>query len=247
MLGKGEGYTRRTRGGGVCAAYYNWGRKHSKSEKQAFHEPGSFCGRHHRYKTWPLLWIWFNANRSPASWGPKSFYRAADTARDTYSVKLLCRRKGFWCRFFCCWTTSLLWRHIKRPCDPPDPIILSRSYDNKAYTINFTYQNGMLTMYITHPTPSSHAGRSTEYHMNRLRPYLLTDTLESFRAGAAAVRNACIWAKRQRNLFIESANETAQAVPSNVSFEASTRTKVPGESSWNRCKARLVSVVLSQI
>lgn len=160
---------------------------------------------------------------------------------------LLCRRKGFWCRFFCCWTTSLLWRHIKRPCDPPDPIILSRSYDNKAYTINFTYQNGMLTMYITHPTPSSHAGRSTEYHMNRLRPYLLTDTLESFRAGAAAVRNACIWAKRQRNLFIESANETAQAVPSNVSFEASTRTKVPGESSWNRCKARLVSVVLSQI
>jgi hypothetical protein len=57
-------------------------------------------------------------------------------------------------------------------------------------------------MYIIHPTESQNPNRRFEYYMNSLRGWLLTDSADSFRQGAAAYRNARDWAKEQRNRLI---------------------------------------------
>lgn len=90
-------------------------------------------------------------------------------------------------------------------------------YDNNAYTITSIYHSGVLRLYTTHPTPSTHPGRSTDYHMVPLRSYLLDDLAYSFREGVIALRNAREWAREKRDLFIQSANETAKAMPPKMS------------------------------
>lgn len=94
-------------------------------------------------------------------------------------------------------------------------------YDNNAYTITSIYHSGVLRLYTTHPSPSTHPERSTDYHMVPLRSYLLDDLTDSFREGAIALRNARDWAKEKRDLFIQSANETAKIMPPNTSSRAS--------------------------
>jgi hypothetical protein len=67
-------------------------------------------------------------------------------------------------------------------------------------------------MYTTHPTESQNPNRRSEYHMNPLRGWLLTDNADSFRQGAGAYRNARDWAKEQRNRLIQDANDKAQSM-----------------------------------
>ena len=54
-------------------------------------------------------------------------------------------------------------------------------YDYNAYTIESNYHGGTLKMYTTHPTESQNPNRRSEYHMNPLRGWLLTDSADSFR------------------------------------------------------------------
>ncbi|KAK0886891.1 hypothetical protein LTR02_017729 [Friedmanniomyces endolithicus] len=63
-------------------------------------------------------------------------------------------------------------------------------YDCNAYTLVPAYNSGAgtLQMYATHPRQS--AAGQTEYHMTQVRSYAMTDTSESFRQGAAALRNS---------------------------------------------------------
>ena len=90
-------------------------------------------------------------------------------------------------------------------------------YDNNAYTITYIYHPGVLRLYTTHPTPSTHPGRSTDHHMVPLRSYLLDDLIYSFREGVIALRNAREWAREKRDLFIQTANETAKIMPPKMS------------------------------
>ncbi|KAK0891091.1 hypothetical protein LTR91_024871, partial [Friedmanniomyces endolithicus] len=86
-------------------------------------------------------------------------------------------------------------------------------YDGNAYTLVPGYHAGMgaLQMYATHPRQS--AAGQTEYHMTQLRSYAMTDTSESFRQGAAALRNSRDLSKEQRDRLIASANATARRLP----------------------------------
>lgn len=80
-------------------------------------------------------------------------------------------------------------------------------FDINAYTITSTYHHsGLLTLYTTHPTPSKDTKFPTEYHMTKLRSFIMTDTPESFRQGASALRNARDWAKEKREVLIAAAN-----------------------------------------
>lgn len=59
-------------------------------------------------------------------------------------------------------------------------------YDNKAYTITTTYHGGTLKLFTTHPTESGATGYRSEYQTTQLRSFAMTDTSDSFRAGAGA-------------------------------------------------------------
>ena len=83
-------------------------------------------------------------------------------------------------------------------------------FDNNAYTITSTYHHsGLLTIYTIHPTPSEDPTNSAEYRMTQLRSFAMTDAPDSFRQGAAALRNARDWAKEKRGELIAAANGEA--------------------------------------
>ncbi|MCJ1392938.1 hypothetical protein MMC18_005810 [Xylographa bjoerkii] len=108
-------------------------------------------------------------------------------------------------------------------------------YDSNAYTITTTYHDGQLklyTSYLSQPTGSE--GRP-EYYMNQLRSFSVTDTLETFRQGVSAYRNARDWAKEKRDGFIEAANGIvpvthieSQSLGSSGHRQASISTAGPG-------------------
>lgn len=53
-------------------------------------------------------------------------------------------------------------------------------YDNRAYTINSTYYDGMLKMYATHVTLPTGAEKPPEYQMTYLGAWALTGSREQF-------------------------------------------------------------------
>lgn len=81
------------------------------------------------------------------------------------------------------------------------------TYDNKAYTIGCTYQDGQLKMYASHPIEPSIAGKKHDIAMTQLKAFALTNDLDTFRQGATAYRNGRDWAKLQRDQVIAQANE----------------------------------------
>ena len=88
------------------------------------------------------------------------------------------------------------------------------AFDNNAYTVSSTYSGGagggFLTLYATYPTYSDDR-RRTEYNMNQLRSFAMTDNPDSFRQGAGAFRNARDWAHKKRQELIAVANAKAQS------------------------------------
>ena len=84
-------------------------------------------------------------------------------------------------------------------------------YDNNAYTITSTYHggSGALKLYTSHPTPSTHPERASEYRMNQLRGWDMTDNADTFRQGATALRNARDWAQEKRKELVTAANGKA--------------------------------------
>jgi len=103
-------------------------------------------------------------------------------------------------------------------------------YDCNAYTLVPAYNSGAgtLQMYATHPRQS--AAGQTEYHMTQVRSYAMTDTSESFRQGAAALRNSKDLSKEQRDRFIASANATARRLPPVAALSSGTASGSPVSS-----------------
>lgn len=82
-------------------------------------------------------------------------------------------------------------------------------YDGNAHTYSSTYYNGLLQLYAHHVTGPTNEGEQPEYHMTQLRTFGMTDTRETFIAGATAFRNARDLARQQRDTFIQEANARA--------------------------------------
>ncbi|KAL7895309.1 hypothetical protein HDV63DRAFT_360441 [Trichoderma sp. SZMC 28014] len=82
-------------------------------------------------------------------------------------------------------------------------------YDNSAYAFSSTYHDGQLKLYAHHMTASSTPDGQPEYHMNPVHSSSMADSIDQFRRGATAFRNARDLAKQHRDSFIQSANARA--------------------------------------
>lgn len=81
-------------------------------------------------------------------------------------------------------------------------------FDNNTYTITSTYHHsGLLTIYITHPTPSEDPTNPTKYRITQLDGWHITGNPDTFRQGASALRNARDWAEEKREELIAAAND----------------------------------------
>ncbi|KJK85104.1 hypothetical protein H633G_11068 [Metarhizium anisopliae BRIP 53284] len=91
-------------------------------------------------------------------------------------------------------------------------------YDNKAYTISSIYHAGTLMMYTSHPIPPRTPEGKPGFVTTQIKTWGLNGDADTFRHGASAFRNARDWAKEQRDIAIQQANERAKRV---ASFTAS--------------------------
>ena len=100
-------------------------------------------------------------------------------------------------------------------------------HDNNAYTITSTYHGGTgdLSIYSMHPTSSKDSQHPIEYHMTQLRGWKMTDTPETFRQGASALRNAREWAQEKRKELIAAANGKALNTDSSI-LDSSTHSSL---------------------
>ncbi|KAI0977546.1 hypothetical protein F4678DRAFT_455696 [Xylaria arbuscula] len=101
--------------------------------------------------------------------------------------------------------------------------------NNKAYAITCTYHGGQLKMYTSHLLPPVCTGGPYEYIMRQIKAYALTSDVETFRAGAAAYRNARDWAKWQRDEAISRANEKVRQDMLSVDRRQVRRTRRAGD------------------
>jgi hypothetical protein len=82
-------------------------------------------------------------------------------------------------------------------------------FDNNAYTLGATYHDGTLKMYTTHITPPTGPRQLPEYHTTQIDAWALSGNPNTFRQGAAALRNGRDMTMEWRNQFISAANERA--------------------------------------
>lgn len=80
-------------------------------------------------------------------------------------------------------------------------------FDNKAYTISSTYQDGQLKMYTTHPVAPREPGGQPRYSTTRIGTWGMSGDAEIFQQGATAFRNARDWTQEQRDRFVAAANQ----------------------------------------
>jgi hypothetical protein len=85
------------------------------------------------------------------------------------------------------------------------------AFDGKAYTIGSTYYagEGTLQLYVMHPTKPADLNKEPGFHTTSIAKFFMTETVEKFREGAAAFRNAQAWAKERRDEVIALANKRA--------------------------------------
>lgn len=86
-----------------------------------------------------------------------------------------------------------------------------QAHDDHAYVITSTYHAGpgALKLYATHRTQSSDPDRDYDFRMTQLRGWDMTDSPDTFRQGAGALRNARQWAKGKREELTAAANGKA--------------------------------------
>ncbi|KAL3462633.1 hypothetical protein BJX64DRAFT_276975 [Aspergillus heterothallicus] len=81
-------------------------------------------------------------------------------------------------------------------------------YDNNAYTMAATFQNGLLGLYVTHPTRSTNNnGPDTYYVMTQVGKWCLDGDPDTYQRAITAYRNARDLAREFRDDFIRQANE----------------------------------------
>jgi len=98
-------------------------------------------------------------------------------------------------------------------------------YDNNAYSLGTTYHagTGTLQMYASHITPTGPGG-SSEYHTTQIGAHALTGDINSFRRGAAALRNGRDMMKEYRDQFISKANGRARSTLDSSLYSDPSRT-----------------------
>lgn len=86
---------------------------------------------------------------------------------------------------------------------------LKTVYDNNAYIITSTYHSviNSLQMYTVHFTQSADSETSSEYFMNQLRSFVMTDTAERFQEKVIVFRNIRDLMMKQRNEIIATVND----------------------------------------
>ncbi|KAH8709222.1 hypothetical protein HC256_009145 [Beauveria bassiana] len=82
-------------------------------------------------------------------------------------------------------------------------------YDGNAYVFSSTYHDGTLKIYTHHVTAPTAEGLRPGYHMTQVRTFGMTDTRETFIAGATAIRNARDLARQRREDFLQAAKAKA--------------------------------------
>ncbi|KAL2832140.1 hypothetical protein BDW59DRAFT_115860 [Aspergillus cavernicola] len=105
-------------------------------------------------------------------------------------------------------------------------------YDDKAYTMTSTYQDGTLGLYATHPTRSrdnNNPDRHTDYVMTQFGQWALHGNPETFQQGITAYRNARDMTKEQRDKFIRQANERYAASAGGFNEEQQVLSDEAGE------------------
>ncbi|KAM3447380.1 hypothetical protein MY3296_008775 [Beauveria thailandica] len=113
------------------------------------------------------------------------------------------------------------------------------TYDDNAHTFSLTYHagTGTLQLYAHHVTGPTHENERPEYHMTPLRGFTLTDTRETFIAGATAFRNARDLARRQRETLIRKANARAsQTLEVATEEHISLTGRAESTSCWELCR-----------
>jgi hypothetical protein len=88
------------------------------------------------------------------------------------------------------------------------------TFDGNAYTFTSTYHagTGTLQLYSHHVTPPIAPGGRREYHMTQIDSWGMTGSINAFRRGVSALRNARDLAQRHRDQFIQAANARARAL-----------------------------------
>ncbi|CZT08331.1 uncharacterized protein RCO7_08257 [Rhynchosporium graminicola] len=99
--------------------------------------------------------------------------------------------------------------------------------DHKALSITTTFHDSCLRLYTTHITDLG-SEDGPRYHMTQLRSFAMTDTVETFREGASALRNARDWAMEQREQVISTAN---MAVGMDDSRTSASKSAFEGDAS----------------
>jgi len=82
-------------------------------------------------------------------------------------------------------------------------------FDNNAYTITATYVHPYLSLYTTHLSQPTASQPYPQYHMNILRSWCISTSIDEFRTALTWYRNARDWAKEQGDEAIRIANERA--------------------------------------
>jgi hypothetical protein len=83
------------------------------------------------------------------------------------------------------------------------------SYDGNAYTITAILDDMCLGLYAVHLTQPSHDRDLPEYHLNCLKFWVISESLETFREAVNAYRNARDFTRRVRRELINKANSKA--------------------------------------
>ena len=109
---------------------------------------------------------------------------------------------------------------------------------SNAYTIATTFDGHLLRIFSVHTLPPTGAGGQTQYVLCQLRSFAMTDTPETFRAGATAYRNLRDWALERLDEVIEKANnkhgKLTQPHKSSTSSTCSRRTTTSTKETGTR-------------
>lgn len=96
------------------------------------------------------------------------------------------------------------------------------SYDGNAYTFSSTYCDGRLKLFAHHVAPPTAPGGRPKYYMTLVDSWSLDDSIDSFRKGVTAFRNARDRARWHRDNFIQAANARAHQSDGAAPPEAET-------------------------
>ena len=111
-------------------------------------------------------------------------------------------------------------------------------FTSNAFTIATTFDGHLLRIFSVHTPPPAEAGGQTQYVLCQLRSFAMTDTPETFRAGATAYRNLRDWALERLDKVIEKANnkhsELTQPYKSSTSSTYSHRTTTSTKKTGTR-------------